>query len=44
MGIVEKVVRVGIKKSKGWLYFIDKDGDVARAKQQRGRMVVQDEE
>lgn len=44
MGIVEKVVIVGVKKAKGWFYFIDKDGDVARAKQQRGNYVIQDEE
>lgn len=44
MGIIEKVVKVGVKKAKGWFYFVDKDGDVARARQQRGKLVIQDEE
>lgn len=44
MGIIEKVVRVGVKKEKGWFYFIDTDGDVARVRQQRGKLVIQDEE
>ena len=35
--VKEKVLRTGIKKEYGYLYFIDKDGDVARAKQARGR-------
>jgi len=34
--MAQKVVRCGIKKEPGWLYFIDKDGDVARAKMARG--------
>ena len=33
----EKVVEVGIKKESGYLYFLDKDGDVARAKMSRGK-------
>lgn len=32
-----KLVRVGIKKEKGFLYYIDEDGDVARAPMARGR-------
>jgi len=34
--MAQKVVRCGIKKEPGYLYFIDKDGDVARAKMARG--------
>jgi len=32
----EKVKSVGVKKEAGYLYFVDKDGDVARAKMSRG--------
>ena len=35
--MAEKVVKCGVKKEKGYLYFIDKDGDVSRAKMARGR-------
>ena len=31
--IVEKT---GIKRAKGWLYFLDKRGDVSRARMARG--------
>jgi len=31
-----KVAKVGIKKEAGYLYYVDKDGDVARAKMVRG--------
>ena len=31
-----KVVKCRIKKEPGYLYFIDKDGDVAKAKMARG--------
>lgn len=31
-----KVALTGIKRKKGWLYFLDKDGDVARAPMKRG--------
>ena len=31
-----KVAKVGIKREAGYLYYIDKDGDVARAKMVRG--------
>jgi hypothetical protein len=30
--MAEKVVRTGIKKEPGFLYFVDKQGDVSRAK------------
>ena len=34
--MAEKVAKVGIKKQRGYLYFIDKQGDVSRAKMARG--------
>ncbi|MDD5492528.1 MAG: hypothetical protein PHV60_07620 [bacterium] len=34
--MAEKVAKVGIKKQAGYLYFIDKQGDVSRAKMARG--------
>lgn len=34
--MAEKVLKCKIKKAAGYLYFIDKDGDVARAKMARG--------
>jgi len=34
---MEKVVQIGLKKEQGYLYFVDKDGDVSRAKMQHGR-------
>lgn len=33
----EKVFRAGVRKEAGYLYFVDKDGDIARAKMVRGR-------
>lgn len=33
----EKVAKVGITKEEGYLYFVDKDGDISRAKAARGR-------
>jgi len=30
-----KAAKVGVKKEKGWLYFVDKNGDVSRAKMSR---------
>lgn len=33
----EKVYQLGIKREYGWLYYLDKEGDVSRAKQNRGR-------
>ena len=32
-----KVAKVGIKKEEGWLYYLDKKGNVSRAKMGRGR-------
>ena len=32
-----KVVKCGVKRQKGYLYFIDKQGDVSMAKMSRGR-------
>jgi len=34
--MAEKVAKAGVKKESGYLYFIDKDGDVSRAKMARG--------
>ena len=34
--MAEKVAKVGIKKQEGYLYFVDKHGNVARAKMSRG--------
>ena len=33
---MKKVAKVGIKKEKGYLYFVDKHGDVSCAKMARG--------
>jgi len=33
---MEKVMKFWIKKEKGYLYFIDKHGDISRAKMARG--------
>ena len=33
---VKKVAKVGVKKEKGYLYFVDKRGDVSCAKMARG--------
>ena len=30
--MAEKVQRVGIKKEQGFLYFVDKEGDISRAR------------
>ena len=35
--MAEKVAKVGVKKQAGYLYFVDKKGNVARAKMARGR-------
>ena len=32
----EKIEKVGVKRQDGYLYFIDKQGDVSRAKMARG--------
>jgi len=34
--MAEKVARVGCKKENGYLYFVDKNGDISRAKMSRG--------
>ncbi|MBI2659009.1 hypothetical protein HYX05_02825 [Candidatus Woesearchaeota archaeon] len=34
--MAEKVAKVGVRKQKGYLYFVDKRGNVARAKMSRG--------
>ena len=34
--MAEKVARTGVKKEPGYLYFVDKDGDVSRAPMVRG--------
>lgn len=35
--MAEKIAKVGVKKISGFLYFVDKKGDVSRAKMARGR-------
>ncbi len=35
--MAEKVAKVGVKKQGGYLYFVDKKGDVSRAKMARGK-------
>ena len=32
----EKVEKAGVKREKGYLYYLDKQGDVSRAKMARG--------
>ena len=34
--MAEKVARVGVKKESGYLYFVDKQGDISRARMARG--------
>lgn len=34
--MAERVAKVGVKKQDGYLYFVDKNGNVARAKMSRG--------
>ena len=34
--MAQKVAKVGIKKEDGYLYFVDKQGDISRAKMVRG--------
>lgn len=31
-----KVAKVGVKKEDGYLYFVDKDGDISKVKMNRG--------
>ncbi len=35
--MAEVVAKLGVKKEGGYLYFVDKQGDVSRAKMARGR-------
>ena len=35
--MAQKVAKVGIKREKGYLYYLDKQGDVSRAKMARGK-------
>ncbi|MFH1054085.1 MAG: hypothetical protein V1740_06725 [Candidatus Woesearchaeota archaeon] len=35
--MAEKVAKVGVKKVSGYLYFVDKKGNVSRAKMARGK-------
>ena len=34
--MAQKVAKVGIKKESGYLYFVDKNGDISRAQMARG--------
>ena len=34
--MAEKVAKVGVKKERGYLYFVDKKGNVSRARMARG--------
>ena len=34
--MAQKVAKAGVKRAEGYLYFIDKSGDVSRAKMARG--------
>ena len=34
--MAEKIAKAGVKREKGWLYYLDKQGDVSRAKMARG--------
>lgn len=34
--MAEKVAKVGVKKQSGYLYFVDKNGNVSRAQMARG--------
>ncbi|HEY4485007.1 MAG TPA: hypothetical protein VI702_01600 [Nitrospiria bacterium] len=34
--MAQKVAKAGIRREQGWLYYIDKQGDVSRAKMARG--------
>ena len=34
--MAQKVAKVGVKKEKGYLYFVDKHGDISCAKMARG--------
>ena len=34
--MAQKVSKVGVKREKGWLYYIDKQGNVSRKRMARG--------
>ena len=34
--MAKKCAKAGVKKQAGWLYFVDKQGDVSRAEMARG--------
>ena len=34
--MAEKITKAGLKREKGYLYYLDKQGDVSRAKMARG--------
>ncbi len=34
--MAEKIAKLGVKRAKGYLYYIDKQGDVSCAKMKRG--------
>ncbi|MFH1771073.1 MAG: hypothetical protein ABH828_05980 [archaeon] len=34
--MAEKVAKAGVRKESGYLYFVDKQGDVSKAKMSRG--------
>ena len=36
-GNAKKVADTNVTREKGWLYFVDKDGDVSKAPMARGR-------
>ena len=36
--MAEKVAKTNIQKESGYLYFIDKDGDVSKAQMSRGKV------
>jgi len=35
--MIKKLVKLGIKRAKGYLYYVDKKGDVSCAKMARGK-------
>jgi len=35
--IAQKVCKVGVKRQEGFLYFVDKKGNISRAKMARGK-------
>ncbi len=34
--MAEKAAKVGVKRQEGYLYYVDKNGDISRAKMARG--------